>query len=271
MSDSRSRAAPARPLAVVTGASSGIGRDLALELARWGHDLVVVARRRDLLDTLAAEIARDHGVTCEAFDVDLATAEGCERLVAHLEPHRARLDVFVNNAGIGSHGFFHTTSLERERQLIALNVEALTHLTKRVLPWMLERHAGRIVNVASVASFQPGPLMAVYYASKAYVLSLSEALANECLGTGVTVTAVCPGPTTTEFQQAAGIRKGARAGGAPAMTSRAVAELAYRGIMQGKPVVLTGARNKLAAFFGRHFPRGIVSRAVRKIQEARLP
>ena len=264
------RAADSRPLAVITGASEGIGRDLAELYAAAGHDVALVARREALLRELAGELAERHGARCTIVPADLARAEECERVVQLLEPDRARIVALVNNAGFGSLGWFHETPLERDLAQIDVNVSALTHLTKRVLPWMRANGRGHVMNMASVASFQPGPLMAVYYASKAYVLSFSEALANECRGSGVSVTAVCPGPTTTGFQRRAGVPPNARAGGAPAMSSRAVAELAFRGALAGTPVVVTGVRNRVAAFFGRHLPRAVTARVVRRIQEGRM-
>jgi hypothetical protein len=259
-----------RPLAVITGASEGIGKDLAECYANAHFDLVLVARRRDLLDAIATDLSARYGVQCVPLVADLAAATGCEQLLAAIEPQRERLFALVNNAGIGTHGWFHELPIERQRALIELNVAALTHLCRGVLPWMRANGHGHVMNVASVASFQPGPLMATYYASKAYVLSLSEALHNECRGTGVTVSAVCPGPTVTGFTRVAGIRPGARAGGAPAMSSRVVAELAFAGTMAGRPVVVTGLRNKVAVFIGRYGPRGFTAQLVRRIQEARL-
>jgi short-subunit dehydrogenase len=259
----------ARELAVVTGASSGIGLDLAHLLARDGYEVVLVARREDRLRELAAALERDHGGVARVLTANLASRDDRERLVGLLAPDRDRLAILVNNAGFGTHGYFHETPLDRELEEIEVNCAALTHLTKRVLPWMLANRRGRILNVASVASFQPGPLMAVYYASKAYVLSLSEALSNETEGTGVTVTASCPGPTRTEFTRAAGISPRARTSGAPPMTSREVAEISYRAMMQGKRVEVTGLRNKIVIGMGRFLPRGVLLRGVRRIQEAR--
>jgi short-subunit dehydrogenase len=181
-----------------------------------------------------------------------------------------RISALVNNAGIGVHGFFHETDIERELELIEVNVAALTHLTKIVLPGMIARGAGRIVNISSVAAFQPGPLMAVYYASKAFVQSFSEAIADEVDGTGVTVTAVCPGPTMTEFQTAAGIHPGAPHAGAPPMTSRAVAEAAYRATQRGKRVIVTGFANKLVVFANRVLSRRRMTTLVRRVQQRRL-
>jgi short-subunit dehydrogenase len=260
----------ARPLAIVTGASEGIGRDLADCYAHDRYDLVLVARRQALLEELATALRRAHGVTIEVFPADLSRADERERLIQALQPQRQRVRALVNNAGIGTHGWFHDIPIDRQQALIDINISALTQLTSAVLPWLRANGAGHVMNVASTASFQPGPLMATYYASKAYVLSLSEALHNECRGTGVTVTVVCPGPTRTGFQRAAGIAPGARSGGAPAMDSATVARLAYNGTKARKRVVVTGFRNKFAAFIGRFFPRAWTANAVRSIQLSRL-
>lgn len=259
-----------RPLAIITGASEGIGRDLAACYARAGFDLVLVARRGELLDALGAELNRLHGARSRTLTADLSVAAECERVIAELRADRSRIFALVNNAGLGTHGAFVDIPIARQRNLIDVNVSSLTHLTFGVLPWLLANQKGHVMNVASVASFQPGPYMATYYASKAYVLSLSEALHNECRGTGVTVTAVCPGPTRTGFTRVAGISPTARAGGAPAMASPAVADLAFRGTMQGRAVVVTGFRNKIAVLIGRYLPRSYTANLVRAIQLARL-
>ena len=259
-----------RPLAIITGASSGIGRDFADLFARDGHDLILVARRRDALETLCRTLAERYGVSCEAFPADLAKRLEREHLAARLRSADARVSALVNNAGIGVHGYFSDTDVERELELIELNIAALTQLTKLVLPGMLARGQGQIVNVSSVAAFQPGPLMAVYYASKAYVQSFSEAVAEEVDGTGVTVTAVCPGPTITEFQTSAGIRPNAPHVGAPPMTSREVAETAYRAMQRGERVVVTGFRNKLVVFANRILSRKRMTGLVRRVQQRRL-
>lgn len=258
-----------RPLAVVTGASSGIGRELAELFARDGHDLLLVARRRDALEALARTLGDRYAVTCSAFVADLGRRLEREHLAARLRSVDDRIAALVNNAGIGTHGYFHETDLERELEIIDVNVAALTHLTKLVLPGMLARREGRILNVSSVAAFQPGPIMAVYYASKAYVQSFSEALAEEVAGTGVTVTAVCPGPTVTEFHAGAGIHPSAPSGGPPPMPSREVAALAYRGTTLGKRVVVTGLRNRLVVVANRLLSRRRMTKLVRRIQERR--
>lgn len=257
------------PLAVVTGASSGIGRDLAAALALRGYHLVLVARREELLRHLAAALHATHGVLCEPFACDLASYDDRERLCVRLERDRARLDVLVNNAGFGTHGFFHETDLNRELELIGVNCAAPVHLTKRVLPGMLERGQGYVLNVGSVAAFAPGPVMAMYYASKAFLLSFSEALWEECRDRGVHVTALCPGPVRTEFQQVAGIAATARSSGAAPVPSPFVAEQGIAGLLRGDRVVIPGYQNRIAAFLARYAPRARVLRKVRAIQEER--
>ena len=263
------RSGEARPVAVITGASSGIGSDFAHLFARDRYDLLLIARRRDLLEALASTLTDRYGVICEVFPADLALRLEREHLAARLRSIDDRIRALVNNAGFGTHGYFHETDIERELGIIEVNITALTHLTKLVLPGMLAGRAGRIINISSVAAFQPGPIMAVYYASKAYVQSFSEALSEETAGTGVTVTAVCPGPTTTEFHTAAGIHPNAPSGGPPHMTSREVAEIAYRGALNGKRVVVTGLRNKAVVVANRLLTRRRMTRIVRRIQERR--
>ena len=256
-------------MAIITGASSGLGVDFADLFARDGHDLLLIARRRDALESVARSLSDRHGVVCDAFPADLSRRLDREHVAARIRALDDRIDALVNNAGIGAHGFFHETDIERELEIVEVNIAALTHLTKMVLPGMLARRRGRILNVSSVAAFQPGPIMAVYYASKAYVQSFSEALAEEVSGTGVTVTALCPGPTVTQFHSQAGIHANAPAGGAPLMTSREVAEAGYRATMSGKRVMVTGLRNKVIVVANRILSRRRITRIVRGIQERR--
>ncbi|MEO7965462.1 MAG: SDR family oxidoreductase [Gemmatimonadaceae bacterium] len=258
---------PKRPLAIITGASEGLGRDFARLYAADGHDLVLVARRDELLSELAHELESTHDVKCQVVPADLSRPEERSWLLRRVEAERGRLVALVNNAGLGGLGRFDEMPQERIQLQLDVNVSALTHLTRVVLPWMRENGAGHVMNLASVAAFTPGPLMSVYYASKAYVLSLSEALHNECAGSGVTVTAVCPGPTITGFQRVAGVVRGS--GGAPPMDSAEVAAIAYRGTKAGKRVVVTGGRNRVAAFGARHLPRALMLRVIRRLQEKR--
>lgn len=259
-----------RRLAIITGASEGIGRELAALYAADGHDVVLVARRELVLRELAADLERDYGIRATVVGADLSTRAGCDAVVAACAGEASRVEALVNNAGLGALGWFHELAWERAQVQIDVNVTALTYLTHRVLPWLRANGRGHIMQMASVAGFQPGPLAAVYYATKAYVVSFSEALHNECAGSGVTVTAVCPGPTISGFQRVSGAIPGARAAGAPPMSSRAVAEIAYRGTRAGKRVVYTGFRNLVASMLGRYMPRGWSAAVVRRIQSARL-
>jgi short-subunit dehydrogenase len=256
------------PLALVTGASGGIGEELARILARHGHDLVLVARSADKLAALAERLELDHGIKVRAIAKDLARPEAAAELHEALAAEGLAVDVLVNNAGLGLLGKFAEMGIDDIVQMLRLDVEAPTLLTRLFLPSMLERGSGRILNLASTAAFQPGPLMAVYYATKAYVLSFSEALANEVAGTGVTVTALCPGPTETGFSSRAGSEQ-SRLFKGPTMDARTVAEAGYAGLMAGKPVVIPGLRNRLLAFGVRLAPRRVVTQIARRMQESK--
>lgn len=257
----------ARKLALVTGASGGIGYELAVILARHGHDLVLVARRADKLAALAERLELDHGVRVRVIARDLARPEAAAEIHETLAAEGLVVDVLVNNAGMGLLGKFAETGIESDVEMLRLNVESPTLLTRLLLPSMLERGSGRILNVASTAGLQPGPLMAVYYATKAYLLSLSEALANEVAGTGVTVTALLPGPTDTGFSSHAGAEQSRLFKGST-MDARTVAEAGYAALMAGKPVVIPGARNRLLAFGVRLAPRKVVTQIARRMNES---
>ncbi|MFL6285957.1 MAG: SDR family NAD(P)-dependent oxidoreductase [Pyrinomonadaceae bacterium] len=254
--------------ALVTGASGGIGEELARLFAADGHDLVLVARSEEKLKLLAEELGAKHNVSARVVASDLSRSEAPREIFDALERAGVRVDALVNNAGIGSWGLFVETDLNQELELLQINVVALTHLTKLFLPAMIARGRGYVCNVASTAAFQPGPLMAVYYASKAYVLSLSEALANECEGTGVRISALCPGPTETGFVAAAGMSE-SKLFDRGAMNAREVAVAGYRGLLAGKTIVIPGTRNALVARTVGFMPRGLVTKVVRGIQERR--
>ena len=254
--------------ALVTGASGGIGEELARLFAADGHDLVLVARSRDKLARLANELGLKDGVAVRVLASDLARADAPREIFEELRAAGVRVDALVNNAGFGSYGPFAETDLQKELGLLQVNVVALTHLTKLFLPAMIERKSGYVMNVASTAAFQPGPLMAVYYASKAYVLHFSEAIANELAGTGVVVSALCPGPTETGFVAAAGMEQ-SKLFERGAMTARAVAAAGYRGLFAGKPVVIPGLRNSIMARAVGLAPRAWVTKVVRGVQERR--
>jgi len=256
-----------RKTALVTGASSGIGLDLAKRFAAEGHDVALVARSEGKLKELAAALEAEHQVRAHVVTADLAQPRAAETLVAALEARGIAVDVLVNNAGYALYGAFTETDLADELNMIQVNIVALTHLTKLLVRKMVARKEGRVLNVASTAAFQPGPLMAVYYATKAYVLSFSEALANELAGTGVTVTALCPGPTKTGFQARAQMEDSKLVRGREIMTSETVARAGYTGLMKGKTVVIPGVGNRMMANAIRFLPRNTVTKLVRNAQE----
>src|SRR5208282_5072060 len=252
--------------ALITGASYGIGLEFSRIFASEGYNLVLVARSADRLRQLASELEKNHGTRSLILATDL-TEPGASAYVQEQTTRAGiEVDVLVNNAGFGQYGKFAENDLEECLRQIQLNVTTLTHLTRLYLPAMFERKSGRILNVASTAAFQPGPLMAVYYATKAYVLHFSEAIANELQGTGVTVTCLCPGPTATEFQKRANIA-GIRLTRYGCMDARTVAEDGYRAMMAGKPLVISGFRNWLVAQSVRFSPRRMVTAIARKTQE----
>jgi short-subunit dehydrogenase len=239
---------------LVTGASAGIGRELARLAGKDGHDLVLVARRRDRLEGLAAELTSAHGVEVTVIAVDLSDEAAPANIVERLRAENKRIDCLINNAGFGSCGPFANAVLDREVEMIHLNIRTLVQLTHSFLPEMLARKSGRILNIASVAAFVPGPYMATYYASKAFVLSFTEALSSELAGTGVTITASCPGPTETEFGAVAGNEKTKLFQNSVADAAQ-VARHAYRAMKAGKVVAIPGLMNKLIAQSTRIAPR----------------
>ncbi len=252
---------------LVTGASSGIGRELARRFAADGSRLILVARKGDALEELAAELRKAHKIQSQVFTADLALPETPARLLAHLQAAGVKVDVLVNNAGFGAHGRFAELPLQRQLDMLQVNVTALTHLTRLMLPGMIERHHGGILNVASTAAFQPGPGMAVYFATKAYVLSFTEALAEELAGTGLTVSALCPGPTATNFGAAAGGRFRPLAKRA-SMSAESVARAGHRAFRSGRCIAIPGLGNRLLAFSIRLFPRAAVRKITKRLNAA---
>ena len=256
-----------RPTALVTGGSGGIGADLARELARHGHDLVLVARSRDALEAVAAELRTTHGVRAEVFVADLTDPRAPELLFAEVGRRGITVDVLVNNAGFGGLAPFVEQDPEVQRRMLAVNVEALTRLTRLFLPAMVQRGRGRVLNVASTAGFAPGPFMAVYYASKAYVISLSVALANELRPKGVTVTCLCPGATRTKFDQVAGSSGSRLFRGPGVMSSPDVARAGVKGLLRGQVMVVPGVLNKLIGSTTGLAPRRVIAAIAGKFQE----
>jgi uncharacterized protein len=242
--------------ALVTGASAGLGTHFARLFAQDGHDLVLVARRQDKLDQVATELRQVYGIHATVITADLTDPKASLHL--HEEVMRAGIEVefLINNAGFGTSGAFATLNLARELDMIELNVKALTHLTGLVLPAMVARRSGRILNISSLAGFLPGPFMATYYASKAYVLSFTEALAYELRGTGVTATVLCPSSTATEFAQVAGVESAALFHSSSDAAS--VARYGYRSMMKGKTIAVPGVKNKLSVESLRVSPRSVM-------------
>ena len=255
--------------ALITGASGGIGYELALLFAGDGYDCILVARSQNKLKELAERLEREHRVKTLVLAKDLAKPSAVDEIYEEVTAASMHVDVLVNNAGFPVFGPFVETDLQVELEMLQVNVIALTALTKLFLKGMVERRAGRILNLASTAAFLPGPLMAVYYASKAYVLSFSQALSNELHGTGVTVTALSPGPTRTGFQKR-GVMEDSRLVQGQIADAASVALAGYRGLMAGKTIVIPGFTNKLIPWVVRLSPRGVVTRVVRRMQE-RVP
>ena len=240
---------------LITGASVGIGRELARVVAENGHDLILVARNREQLEKVAAECQTLGKITARVLPKDLSIPEASQQIFDELTRDGVVVDVLVNNAGFGNYGQFAEIELDADVRLLQVNVVALTALTKLFLPEMLKRGAGRVLNVASLAAFQAGPWLATYYASKAYVLHFSEAIASEVSGRGVTVTALCPGPVATEFSARAGIHGARLFKGRATLDARRVALDGYRAMMRGKRIVIPGLPGKLLAVITRLAPR----------------
>lgn len=256
-----------RRLALITGASEGIGAELARIMSAAGHDLALVARRNDRLDALADEIAARGAIRPLTIALDLAQPQAIDELLAALVDADCEVDILVNNAGYGLHGPAQKLNRAEQIGMIDLNIRALTDLTLRLLPHITAVR-GRILQVASTAAFLPGPNMAIYYATKAYVLSFGEALAQELKGSGVTVSVLCPGPTQTGFQARAGLDATLFKMLRP-MDARTVAQAGYAGMMAGERIILPGALNKASAFVARLSPRGLLLPIVAKLQAGR--
>ena len=240
------------PVTLITGASAGLGAEFARQLSSRGQKLVLVARRIDRLEALASELGNARVVAC-----DLAAPDAVDRLMADLAGHSESVDTLINNAGFGLWGRFFGLDAKQQREMVDLNVGALTELCRAVAPGMVERRTGAILNLASTAAFQPGPRMAVYFATKAYVLSLTEALHEELKPYGISVSALCPGPTKTEFGDVAGF-SGNGAFNKLSASSASVARIGLHGLARNKAVVIPGLLNKAGAQGHRVLPRSVL-------------
>jgi uncharacterized protein len=258
--------APAHGQAVlVTGASSGIGAELARQLAALGHDLVLVARRAERLEALAAEVTEAHGIDALAVPADLSDPQERRRLIEAVRGSEKFIAGLCNNAGFGSYGRLVELDLAREAAMVQLNVAAPHELTLAFMPAMIERRAGAILNVASLAAFQPVPGMATYAATKAFVQSFSEALHAELAGSGVSCTVLCPGPVPTEFGEVAGVDEGLMNIRGISVSPEDVARAAIDGLDRGKRVVVPGAATRAAALLGSTTPRWLSIEAIRRL------
>ncbi|MEH2395264.1 MAG: SDR family oxidoreductase [Nostoc sp.] len=253
--------------ALITGAASGIGYQLTQIFARHSYNLVLVDKNEEKLHEIVDEFPQKFGIFVKIFAKDLSIPTSPEEIFTELQQASIKIDMLINNAGFSTYGAFNETDLTIELKMLQLNIGSLTHLTKLFLKDMIEQNYGKILNVASSAAFQPGPLMAVYFATKAYVLSFSEAIANELEGTGVSVTVLCPGPPASEFKQIAGMEDSKIAHIKRMMETETVAKIGYRGLMTNKTVVVPGMRNKILTESVRFTPRNLVTKVVRSMQE----
>jgi len=254
--------------ALITGASSGIGMELARIHAAKGGDLILVARRKDRLKALKEEL-EDQGAKVIIIAADLSKSKSAEEIHKYVTKKGIEIEYLINNAGFGAFGLFYKGDMENFEDMIELNVITLTKLTRLFLPEMLKRDDGRILNVSSIAAFLPGPLNAVYSATKAYVLSFGESLSNELEGTGVTLTTLCPGATKTEFSKVAGFEEESDQY-INFAEARDVAEFGYEAMIKGKGVVVQGATNKfITGFVSKFIPRGMVAKVARNMMDDR--
>lgn len=257
-------AEPVNETVLITGASSGIGLELARCFAADDSRLVLTARNTAALESLAAELRRDNHVEAVVLTADLSQPGAAARIFSELQGRGIDVDILVNNAGFGAHGLFAELPVERQLEILRVNIAALTELTRLFLPGIIKRGRGGVLNVGSVAGFAPGPGMAVYYASKAFVLSFTEALAAELAGTGLTISVVCPGPTATNFGKVAEFEMRRQTIRVPGMTAKAVAIQGHRGFRKGRTVVVAGLQNQLVVLLAKLTPRFLLRKIVRK-------
>lgn len=253
--------------ALITGASSGIGEEFAKIFAREGWNLIITARRKEKLETLKTELLKEYKVDIKIIINNLANIDESDSLFNEVKTMGIVPSALINNAGFGANGAFHKLDWQRQSDMMNLNMIALTKLTYLFLPDMIINKSGYILNVASTAGFLPGPFMAVYYATKAYVISFSEAIENELRGSGVSVTALCPGATQSEFQSTAGLDNAALFNAMKLPTSLDVAEYGYKAMLNKKSLAVHGTPNKLMSLFIKFVPRSALKNIARKLQE----
>lgn len=253
--------------ALITGASNGIGLELAKIFASKNNNLVLVARNGKRLNELKNELEQEFNISVYIIEKDLSKNNAALEVFEEIKSMKLTIDYLINNAGFGDFGLFTATDWEKEEQMINLNITTLTLFTKLFLKEMIKQKSGKIMNVASTAAFQPGPTMAVYYATKAYVLHFSEAIANEVQEYGITVTALCPGATESGFQDAAAMGESKLVKGKKLPTAKEVAEYGYNAMMKGKSVAIHGVMNYILANSVRFMPRNLVVKVTRMIQD----
>jgi len=259
-----------KPTALITGASSGIGLDFAHLFAKDGYNVILVARSVDKLDHLTKELIEKYEIVCNPISCDLSKPGAALELYRKTQSLGVHIDFLINNAGFGAIGFFKDIDFQTQSNMIQVNITSLTELTHVYLKPMLEKNFGRILNVASTAAFQPGPLMTVYYATKAYVLSFSAALENELKDTGVNVTTLCPGPTLTGFQSVAKIDSNSKLFNSRIVAdSASVAKAGYKGLFESQRIIIPGVVNKIGVCSVKFVPRHFATRVARWLQEKR--
>lgn len=253
--------------ALITGASSGIGLELAKIHAQKGGNLVLVARNKEKLKQLKAEWEEKYSIEVHVLKKDLSEANAAQRVYDFTQKEKLKIDYLINNAGFGNYGLFQETQWQKEEKMIQLNITALTQLCKLYLKDMVKVKSGKIMNIASTAAFQPGPMMAVYFATKSYVLHFSEAIGAELKSSGVSVTALCPGPTASGFQSTAAMEESGAVKGKQLPTAKEVAEYGYQAMLKGAPVAIHKLSNRALVQLTRFFPRKWVTAITQKVMK----
>jgi short-subunit dehydrogenase len=254
--------------ALITGASSGIGLELARQCAQNKINLVLVARSASKLEQVATELQTEHKIQVRTIIKDLSKPTAPQEIFDEIQTENININILINNAGFSNYGQFGFTDIQKEAELLQVNIVALTTLTKLFLPYMIKEKSGKILNLGSIASFFPGPLMTTYFSSKAYILSFSQSLAGELQGSGITVSCLCPGPTQTGFASRSGMNNPASFGKF-SESAKEVAQVGFDGLMNGKSIIVIGALNKLAIFAIRFAPRSLVLKVMKQMQKLR--